>query len=63
MNIAATAAAGVHAMSRQTTETVGQNRSGGHRTASISDIDAQGSSVATSGSATGKTGSKLDIKA
>ena len=38
-------------------------RKHGHHALSLSDIDAQGSSVAPSPSATGKTGSKVDVTA
>ncbi len=41
-------------------QTVGQHK---HGRASLSDIDAQGSSVATAASSTGKIGSKIDVRA
>jgi len=40
-----------------------QHKHGGHRSHSLSDIDAQGSSVASAPSPTGKVGGKLDISA
>ena len=45
------------------TQTLGQHKHGGHRSRSLSDIDVQGSSLATAPSATGKVGSKIDITA
>ncbi len=63
MASAAMSAAGVQTMSQQSMQTVGQHKHGGHRTASLSDVDAQGSSVATPASSTGKIGSKIDVRA
>lgn len=54
--------AGIQTTSQQSMQTVGQHKHGGHRTASLSDIDAQGSSVATPASSTGKIGSKIGSK-
>ena len=60
MASAAMAAAGIRTMSQQSMQTVGQHK---HSRTSMSDIDAQGSSVATPASSTGKIGSKIDVKA
>jgi hypothetical protein len=54
--------AGIQTTSQQSMQTVGQHKHGGHR-ASLSDVDAQGSSVATAASSTGKIGSKIDLRA
>jgi hypothetical protein len=62
MALSAIASAGSHAASHQT-QSVSQHKHGGHRAAALSDVDAAGSSVASAPSATGKTGSKLDVTA
>lgn len=54
--------AGIQTTSQQSMQTVGQHKHGGHRTP-VSDVDAQGSSVATPASSTGKVGSKFDVRA
>jgi hypothetical protein len=59
--IAATASA-FHAATH-VTQSLSQHRQSGQRNASISDVDAVGSSVASPPSATGKTGSKLNVVA
>jgi hypothetical protein len=52
--------AGIQTTSQQSMQTVGQHK---HSRASLSDVDAQGSSVATPASSTGKIGSKIDVRA
>jgi hypothetical protein len=47
----------------QTLGQLGQHKHAGHHSRSLSDIDLQGSSLATAPSATGKIGSKIDITA
>ena len=49
--------------SQQAAQLSGQHKHGGHHARSLSDIDAQGSSVASAPSATGKVGSKVNITA
>lgn len=61
MAISATSAAGIYTMGQQPTQSVSQHKHGGHRSHSLSDIDAQGSSLATAPSTTGKIGSKLNV--
>jgi hypothetical protein len=48
--------------SHQAAHARGHHKRGGH-SSSLSDIDVQGSSVATAPSSTGKVGSKLDVTA
>jgi hypothetical protein len=50
-------------LSQQATQALGHHKRGGHHASSLSDIDVQGSSVATAPSSTGKIGSKLDVTA
>ncbi len=57
---AAMSAAGIQTTSQQSMQTAGRHK---HAHASLSDIDAQGSSVATAASSTGKIGSKIDVRA
>lgn len=57
------AAANYQPPGAQASQTVGQHRHGGRHFASLSDIDALGSSVATPPSSTGKIGSKVDVTA
>ncbi len=47
----------------QTLGQLGQHKHGSHHSRSLSDIDLQGSSLATAPSVTGKVGSKIDITA
>jgi hypothetical protein len=64
MNIPGTAAAmGQHALSQQLAPPSGANRHHRQVTPSISDIDAQGSSVASPPSSTSKVGSRINITA
>lgn len=62
MAISAVSAAGIYAGSQPPVQSITQQKHGGHQSHSISDIDAQGSSVATAPSSTGKVGSKVDIR-
>jgi hypothetical protein len=57
------AAAGAYASSQPPLSAVGQHKHGGHHSRSMTDIDGQGSSVATAPSSTGKIGSKVDMSA
>jgi hypothetical protein len=61
MAISAIGSAGFHAVHQ--TQSLSQDKAGGRRAASISDVDAVSSSVASPPSATGKTGSKLNVTA
>jgi len=63
MAITGVAPGGIYATSQQPLSTVSQHKHGGHHSTSLSDIDAQGSSVASSPSSTGKVGSKIDVTA
>ena len=54
-------AAGFHAASQQAMQSLSPHKHNAHHHSSLSDIDAQGSSVATAPSATGKLGSKIDV--
>jgi hypothetical protein len=56
-------AASSHVASQQTASTSSRHLQSGQRVPSMTDIDAQGSSVASAPSATGKIGSKIDITA
>jgi len=62
MAISGISAAGIYASSSPPPgQSASQHKHGGHR--SLTDIDAQGSSVATAPSASGKVGSKINIAA
>jgi hypothetical protein len=56
-------AASSHVAGQQAASTSGRHRQSGRQTPSLTDIDAQGSSVASAPSATGKIGSKVNITA
>jgi hypothetical protein len=56
VSVAASAAA-----SAQQTAQTSPHKHGHHRATSMTDVDAQGSSIATAPSPTGKIGSKIDI--
>jgi hypothetical protein len=56
-------AASAHVSSQQAASTSSRHRQNGQRTPSMTDIDAQGSSVASAPSATGKIGSRINITA
>ena len=45
----------------QPMQQTGQHKHGKHHSASISDVDAQSSSLASAASSSGKIGSKLDV--
>jgi hypothetical protein len=49
--------------SHQAAHALGHHKRGGNQSSSLTDIDVQGSSVATPPSSTGKVGSKLDVTA
>jgi hypothetical protein len=49
--------------SHQAAHALGHHKGGGHHSSSLTDIDVQGSSVATPPSSTGNVGSKLDVTA
>jgi hypothetical protein len=56
-------AASSHVGSQQAASTSSHHRQSGQRTPSMTDIDAQGSSVASAPTATGKIGSRVNITA
>jgi len=61
MAISAIAAAGIHAAAPLAGQSVSQHRHAGHRSPSLTDVDAAGSSAASAPSPTGKVGSKIDL--
>jgi hypothetical protein len=68
MALSGIASVGFHASSQSAVQSLTQHKHGGHRTPSISDVDAMrsgamGSSVASAPSPAGKIGSKLDVSA
>lgn len=63
MAISAVSAAAFRTASQQGVQSLAQHKHGGHHPPSLSDIDAQGSSVASAPGATGKVGSKIDVTA
>jgi hypothetical protein len=56
-------AAGMQTTGQQPLQSVGHHKHGGNHSTSLSDIDAQGSSVASPPSATGKIGNKINLTA
>lgn len=56
-------AAGAYAASQQPLMSISQPKHGHHHAKSLSDVDAQGSSVASAASSTGTIGSKVDLSA
>jgi hypothetical protein len=62
MATSAITSGGIYATSQQPLQSVSQHKHG-HHSRSMSDIDTQGSSLASPPSATGKTGSKVDVTA
>jgi hypothetical protein len=56
-------AVGSQVASQQAASVSSHHRQSGQRTSSLTDIDAQGSSVATAPTATGKIGSRVNITA
>jgi hypothetical protein len=63
MAISGISAGSSHASAQQAVQSLGQHKHGGHHLHSLSDIDAQGSSVMSAASSTGKVGSKVDVTA
>ena len=61
MNVSGVSAAGIYASSQQVQGMDPSKHGRRHDTSSITDVDAQSSSVATAPSVTGKIGSKLNI--
>jgi hypothetical protein len=64
MNVSGISGAmGSHSASQQVSPSSAAHRHHGHQVRSTSDIDVQGSSVASAPSSTGKIGSKINITA
>ena len=63
MAISGMSSAGFHALSQQALQSLSHHKYGGHHGHSLTDVDATSSSVASTPSKTGKTGSKIDISA
>ncbi len=63
MAISGISPSGIYTPSQQPVQPLSPQKHGAHHTRSLSDIDAQGSSVASAPSSTGKVGSKVDISA
>jgi len=63
MPVSALSSPGSHAASQQAVQSLASHKHGGRHWHSISDIDAQSSSIASPPSASGKIGTKLDITA
>jgi hypothetical protein len=63
MDISGISAASSHAASQQGMQSLAPHKHGGHRSHSISDLDAQSSSVTSAPSSTGKVGSKVNVTA
>jgi len=61
MAISGLSGAGAYTPSQSPLQSSGPHKHGRHHSQSISDVDAQSSSVATPASSTGKIGSKIDI--
>jgi hypothetical protein len=61
MAIAAASAANFQAASQQGLQSLAPHKHGGHHFQSIVDVDAAGSSLSSAPSATGKTGSKVNM--
>jgi hypothetical protein len=62
MNVSSLAAYSQQPSAQQLSESTGHRRQHGHgHQASISDVDAQSSSLASTPSTTGRVGSKLDV--
>jgi hypothetical protein len=62
MAVSGVSAAGAYAAS-QPVQSLGQHKHDRHQSLSLSDVDAQSSSVATGATSTSKTGSKVDLSA
>ena len=63
MSMSAISSAGFHASSQQGVQSLSQHKHGGRHGSSLSNVDAQSSSVVSAPSKTGKVGSKIDISA
>ena len=63
MAISGVTPGGIYATSQPPLQSVGQHKHGAQHYTSMSDIDAQGSSVASPPSASGKVGSKINMTA
>jgi hypothetical protein len=63
MSLSAISSAGFHTANQQGVQSLAAHKHGGRHSHSLADIDAMSSSVASSASSTGKTGSKVDIRA
>jgi len=63
MAISGISAASSPPPSQPPVQTLGRHKHGGHHAQSLSDVDAQGSSVASAPSSTGKVGSKVNMSA
>jgi hypothetical protein len=61
MAVSGVSSVSAYVMSQQPVQSVSQHKHGGQHSHSLSDVDAQGSSVASAPSSTGKIGSKVDI--
>jgi hypothetical protein len=61
MSVSAISAGGIYATSQQPVQSLSYNKQASHRPTSLSDIDAQSSSLATAPSLTGKVGSKVNL--
>jgi len=51
----------IYAASSQPLQSISQHKQNAHNSSSLSDIDAQGSSVASTPSSSGKVGSKINL--
>jgi len=61
MSISAISSPGSHAASQQAVQSLASHKHGGRHSHSITDIDAQSSSIASPPSTSGKIGTKLDV--
>ena len=62
MTVSGISPAGIQPPSPQPSPSLGTHKHGGHhRSTSLSDIDALGSSLASAASSSGKVGSKVDV--
>lgn len=51
----------IYATNSQPLQSISQHKQNSHHSSSLSDIDAQGSSIASTPSASGKVGSKVNL--
>ena len=63
MAVSGVSAAGAYAASQQPVQSLAQHKHGHRQAFSISDVDAQSSSIASGASSTSKIGSKVDFSA